>query len=158
MELLPWYIAGPLLGLTVPVLLVLRGKQLGVSSSFRVIGARLFPRWSYFRYDSETDEWQLLFVFGIVLASVVFFPFSGEAGDFASTEISASVYTISNAWIFFAGAILLGFGARYAGGCTAGHCVMGASLLAPASLISTVCFFIGGLAASYFIVPQIFTL
>jgi uncharacterized membrane protein YedE/YeeE len=62
--------------------------------------------------------------------------------------------------IFFMliGGFFVGFGTRYANGCTSGHSIMGISQLSVASMIATVGFFIGGLISSWFIVPYLFEL
>ncbi len=159
MEPLAWYIAGPLIGITVPLLLILREKQLGVSSSFRVLGAFVLPKVDYFKYDRNKDFWQLYLAAGIILASVVLFNFTGIGVPpeyNTSGEASIQAYDISYLPAFFVGAISVGFGARYANGCTAGHCIMGNSQFAVSSLLSTVFFFVGGLVATHFIVPLIF--
>lgn len=161
MDPLAWYIAGPLIGITIPALLVLRGKQLGVSSSFRVLGSQIFSNWEYFKYDWKKDFWQLEFALGLVLSSLLIFSFTDIgtpeiSGDVTYGIVAENVYTLDNGLIFFFGAVLIGFGARYADGCTAGHCIMGNSQLAPSAGITTVFFFVGGLIATYFVVPQIF--
>ncbi|MCR9173082.1 MAG: YeeE/YedE family protein [bacterium] len=160
MEPLAWYIAGPLIGLTVPLLLLIREKQLGVSSSFRVAGSFLLPKVDYFKYNREKDYWQVFFVMGILIASVAIFN-TTDFGIPPSTNVEGEAYfqAYDNAFlpIFFVGSIFIGFGARYANGCTAGHCIMGNSQFALSSLITTVFFFVGGLIATHFIVPLIFT-
>jgi len=160
MEPLAWYIAGPMIGITVPLLLLLKEKQLGVSSSFRVIGSFLLPRVNYFRYNRNKDVWQIYFVLGIVIASVLLFQCTnvGIPSEISEEErIVLNVYQWQFWPAFFLGGIFIGFGARYANGCTAGHCIMGNSQFALSSLLTTVFFFIGGLIATHFIVPQIFT-
>jgi len=158
MEPLAWYIAGPLIGITVPTLLLLREKQLGVSSSFRVYGSFLLPGVKYFGYDRGKDLWQVWFTTGILLSSAVIF----ETTNLGVPNIdpagygAADPYQLSFIPVFFTGSLLIGFGARYANGCTAGHCIMGNAQFALSSLITTICFFIGGLLATYFIVPQLF--
>lgn len=162
MEALPWYIAGPLLGLMVPALLILREKQLGISSSFRVIGAKLFPKWAYFQYDWKKDMWQIHFSIGLLIAAFLLFGCTniGIPRIDKTTEYGVqalSIYDTANALLFFFGAIAIGFGARYADGCTAGHCIMGNSQLAPSALLTTVFFFVGGLISTYFILPFLIT-
>src|SRR6185436_706599 len=64
----PWYVAGPIIGLTVPLLLLLGNKQLGVSSTLRQICAACIPaNISLFNYDWKKDSWNLFFVGGILL-------------------------------------------------------------------------------------------
>ena len=159
---LPWYIAGPLIGLIVPLLLLLREKQFGVSSSYRYIGALVFPKWSYFNYKKEQDFWQLQFAIGVVLSGLAAF-FYCDGCEFIPAQtttsyahISTTVYELKNWWQFLIGGFLVGFGARYANGCTAGHCIMGIAQFSVASIIATISFFIGGLIASHCIVNFIF--
>lgn len=160
MTTLPWYIAGPLLGLMIPVILILRGKQLGVSSVFRYAGSKILPKNSYFKYQKEKDSWQLHFAIGLFIAAVVLLYFENTAAvEIDSSKLygqqAQEIYLVSNWAVFLIGGIMVGFGARYAGGCTAGHCLMGNSLLAPSSLISTIAFFLGGLFVSHVIIPNI---
>lgn len=160
MTTLPWYIGGPLIGLMVPLILILREKQLGVSSSLRYIGTFILPNRDYFKYDKKKDLWQVQFSGGIVLAAVVFLsggivsPVEMDIDSLYGVQAS-TIYSINNWLIFLIGGFAVGFGARYADGCTAGHCIMGNSLLNKNSMISTICFFIGGLAVTYFILPNI---
>ena len=161
-EPLAWYIAGPLLGLMVPLLLVLREKQFGISSSYRYLLSFLPSRISYFKYERQADQWQLIFAVGLVLsgiAAIQLFGISDALIDLPSKKYEiqyAELFQIKNGLQFFFGGILVGFGARYANGCTAGHCIMGVSQFALSSILATICFFIGGLIGSYFVVPQIF--
>lgn len=161
-EVLPWYIAGPLIGLIVPVLILLREKQFGVSSSYRYIGSKLFKNIDYFKGNSGSDKWQFQFAVGLVLAGI-YSLYSGviqvDAVVNESTtysQIANTIYSDKNILYFFFGGIFVGFGARYANGCTAGHCIMGISQFSISSLVSTVCFFIGGMVASYVLIPLIF--
>lgn len=158
MTTLPWFIAGPLLGLMIPLLLVLRGKQLGTSSAFRYLGSKILSKNEYLQ--GYKDPWQFHFSIGVFLSAVVQLSIVGSS----AVEIDAStlygeqaqeIYSISNWVIFLIGGTLIGFGARYAGGCTAGHCLMGNALLSTSSLISTIAFFAGGLLISYFIIPYV---
>lgn len=161
--LLPWYIAGPLLGLMVPLLLILREKQLGLSSSYRYLGGLLFRKNHYFAAHRLADAWQVQFGLGILLSALFIFSFDLVEHPVLEVEPStaylrnfADIYSLSNGWIFLLGGTLIGFGARYADGCTAGHCIMGNSLLSPASLLTTVCFFVGGLLVSHLVLPYIY--
>jgi len=56
------------------------------------------------------------------------------------------------------GGFLVGFGTRYAGGCTSGHAITGLSMLQWPSLVATVCFMVGGLAMANLILPFILSL
>lgn len=159
---LAWYIAGPLIGLIVPLLLILRGKQFGISSSYRYLLSFVVKKTPYFDYDRKTDAHQLIFAFGLILSGViamntcgscVYSPIIPESGW---QETANNIYSLTNSLQFLFGGILVGFGSRYANGCTAGHCIMGVAQFSTASIIATICFFIGGLLGSYFINPYIF--
>src|SRR5690606_7766313 len=68
----PWYVAGPLIGLTVPALLILGNKSFGISSSLRHICASCFPaNISFFKYNWKKEIWNLFFVFGIFIGGVL---------------------------------------------------------------------------------------
>lgn len=145
---LPWYIAGPLLGLTVPAMLLLTGKEPGVSSSFRhacavVPGAKTF---AYFRYDLAKDGlWQILFVLGIVGGGALVQYGLGGAGVPLYLPQNLTALGLLG---LFAGGLAVGFGTRWADGCTSGHTISGISNLAWPSVVASVCFVAGGVAAS----------
>lgn len=159
---LPWFIAGPLIGLIVPALLLLREKQFGISSSYRFVGAVIFPKINYFNYQKNDDRWQIQFAIGLILSGFLAYKIFGDQfiypiyPDSDLNDPVKSVYDLSNALQFFTGGILVGFGARYANGCTAGHCIMGISQFAKSSIVATISFFIGGMIASFFINPFIY--
>src|SRR5579871_5928569 len=68
----PWYVAGPLIGIMVPLLLIAGNKRLGVSSSLRHICAACFPaNISFFKYDWKREAWNLFFVSGIFIGGIV---------------------------------------------------------------------------------------
>ena len=144
----PWYVAGPLIGLTVPLMLLLAGKNLGVSQSFRHICAVLLPRTTveYLRNDPLRKEfWNILFVLGLVVGGWL-------ASHFFSVNalplLPPHYHSVSGAVKLVLGGILIGFGTRYASGCTSGHSIMGLSNLQMASLVATAAFFAGGLTAA----------
>ncbi len=69
-----------------------------------------------------------------------------------------SLFTLRGFIIIVIGGFLVGFGARYAGGCTSGHAISGLAALQLPSLIAVISFFIGGLIATYFILPWVLNL
>lgn len=169
----PWWVGGPLIGAFVIALLLLERKQLGISSSFQGICSSLSPiKFDYFK-NVEKTYWQIWFAAGLILGGLVIFyivpvyqvDVSDETwvtlSDLSINEqlgyVPAELYgsNIQSLFILFVGGLSIGFGARYANGCTAGHAIMGCAQLSTASIISTVCFFIGGLVATYFILPFI---
>ncbi len=176
----PWYVAGPLIGLMAPAFLLLGNKTFGVSSSLRDICSACFPSGiELFKYDWKQRTWNLMFVAGIVLGAFLATQFLSDGSDVAIsdatrgdlsrlgiTDFSGLVPSEIFAWqnllkakglifIIFGG-FLVGFGTRYAGGCTSGHTMFGLSYFQLASLIASICFFAGGLAVTHFLFDFIF--
>jgi uncharacterized membrane protein YedE/YeeE len=178
----PWYIAGPLIGLTVPALLILGNKTLGISSSLRHVCAACIPgNISFFSYEWKKEAWNLLFVGGIVLGGILthFFlsdpdavhvnnKLAEELASYGITDYKSMVpsqifswpalFTIRGFILIVVGGFLVGFGTRYAGGCTSGHAIMGISNLQWPSVIATCCFMIGGFIMANLILPLIMQL
>ena len=173
----PWYVAGPLIGLLVPVLLYLGNRQLGISSNLRHACAALFPGdVAFFRYDwKSAGLWNLAFVAGIVLGGFI----GGRL--LAAPEITLSagakaqllalgiqdfsglmprevftwshLLTVRTLVFVVLGGFLVGFGTAWAGGCTSGHGITGLASLERASLIAVAGFFAGGMLATYLLLP-----
>jgi hypothetical protein len=177
-----WAIAGLLIGLTVPTLLLIGNKKFGVSSSLRHICAMCIPaNIPFFKYEWRKEIWNILFVIGILLGGVIASQFLTNPNDVVvaeSTKISlaqfgitdfskmmptqifslANIFTLKGFFFFVVGGFLVGFGTRYAGGCTSGHAIMGISNLQMPSVIATCCFMIGGFFSANIILPLIFKL
>jgi uncharacterized membrane protein YedE/YeeE len=176
----PWYVAGPVVGLIVPLLLILGGKLFGISSSLRHACAATLPGdTSYLRYDwKSTGTWNLLFALGAVaggaLAGTVFrnpepmaladsalATFESLGVDSTGFMVPASVFSLDalTDWrsllILVGGGFLVGFGARWADGCTSGHAISGLATFQLASLVAVVGFFAGGLVSANFLLPLI---
>jgi uncharacterized membrane protein YedE/YeeE len=85
---------------------------------------------------------------------------SNPGQDVVPTEIFnwENLFSLQGFIFMVVGGFLVGFGTRYAGGCTSGHAISGLSDLQPASLLAVVGFFIGGLTMTYFILPYLFLL
>lgn len=145
----PWWFSGILIGLTVPLLYLLTGQGFGISTSLQQIGAMCSPgsKLSYFKdYDRRKGMWVLMFVLGIVAGGYVATQFlSAEAVQF----LPESYMNPGGAIRLFVGGILIGFGTRYAGGCTSGHAITGISNLNWPSLVATIFFFVGGLSVTW---------
>ena len=175
----PWYVAGPLIGLMVPALLLLGNKSFGVSSSLRHICAACFPSGiPFFQYNWKREAWNLFFVAGIFAGGLVAYMFLNNhqpvhinpqlattlskegVKDFSGLLPSdifsfASVFTLKGFICIIAGGFLVGFGTRYAGGCTSGHAIMGLSTLQWPSLVATISFMAGGFFISNLVLPLI---
>ena len=141
---LHWPIAGPLIGLFVPLLYVVGAKAFGISSSFDHLCTIITPakKKILINFDMQKNGWKLFFVFGVAIGAVLMqFILSPTPKQF----LPDFYYGVKGYIILFAGGLLIGFGTRYANGCTSGHAITGLSLLNPASLVATLSFFISGM-------------
>lgn len=174
----PWWIAGPLIGLTVPMLLVLGNKLFGVSSNMRHLCAMIPNRNPFFSYDwRKVGGWNLLFALGIVLGGFIGGvllanpePLQLAAATAADLRelglepdgnlVPASLFDLGSAGpagllLMVLGGFLVGFGTRWAGGCTSGHSITGLASLQLPSLVATISFFIGGIIGTFLLLPLI---
>ena len=176
----PWYVAGPLIGLIVPVLLLLGNRPFGVSSNLRHVCAAVAPcRLPYFDYNWRREgAWNLLFICGVLLGGFIGgyvlgnpepVALSAEArGSLAALGITdlhglaprelfrwAALGTVHGIVLLVVGGFAVGFGTAYAGGCTSGHAITGLADLQPASLVAVMGFFAGGLLATWLILPAL---
>lgn len=178
----PWYIAGPLIGLIVPLLLIIGNKSFGISSSLRHICAACIPaNIAFFKYDWKKEVWNLFFVFGICLGGIIAIhvlanPQPMEVDPKLAEELAGygitnydhlvpadiiswdSLFSLRGFILMVVGGFLVGFGTRYAGGCTSGHAIMGLSTLQFPSLIATICFMVGGFLMANLLLPFILSL
>lgn len=178
----PWYVAGPLIGLTVPILLILGNKTFGISSALRHICAACAPaNIPFFKYEWKKEIWNMLFVVGILIGAILSTVFLKNPEPIAiSASLTADLsevgivsrhnivpedlfnwselMTLRGIIIMIIGGFLVGFGTRYAGGCTSGHAIMGLSNLQWPSLVATISFMIGGFIMANLILPHILKL
>ena len=179
----PWYVSGPLLALVMIALLV-SGGEFGVSSTLRAMcsisGAG--KKVSFFNYNWRDQIWNIVFIIGAILGGFIastYLTSPDYQSEIAPATISdlqaiglenvngmlpTEVFSLDNLFTlqgFIAmvlGGFLIGFGARYAGGCTSGHAISGLSNLQLPSLIAVVGFFIGGLIMTFVLLPFILSL
>lgn len=178
----PWYVGGALFGLVVPALLLLGNKHFGISSSLRHICAACIPaKIPYFRYEWRHQAWNLFLVAGIliggfvaaqwlsdpnpvVIASATVTDLEALGVDVDHRLMPASIFSFEYLFTWkglvfiVTGGFLVGFGTRYAGGCTSGHSIMGLSTLQWPSLVATCCFMIGGFIMVHLFYPWIMSL
>lgn len=177
-----WAVAGVLIGLTVPTLLLIGNKKFGISSSLRHICAMCVPaNIPFFKYDWRKEIWNLFFVTGVLIGGFLATQFLTNPNNIQVAESTKSslaelgitdysqllptqifsvenIFTLKGLFFFVIGGFMIGFGTRYAGGCTSGHAIMGLSNLQLPSLIATCCFMIGGFFSANVLMPLIFKL
>lgn len=175
----PWYVAGPLIGLIVPALLLLGNKHFGISANLRHLCAACFPsNIKFFQYDWKKERWNLFFAAGILVGSFLAIQLLSAPGgvqvnphllqelnsygihhtkELLPPEIFSwqSLFSFRGLVLLIGGGFLVGFGTRYAGGCTSGHAIMGLSNLQLPSLIATMSFMVGGVLMANFLLPFI---
>jgi uncharacterized membrane protein YedE/YeeE len=179
----PWWVGGIMISI-VMLLMLLAGRRFGISSSLETLctvgGAGKIT--SFFAKDWEIDSWRLFFAGGSILGGVIAH-FFFKSPDFILLSPDTAAFLAANGiqtettslappeifnwgsfaslkgWIFMVlGGFLIGFGTRYAGGCTSGHAISGLSELQLPSLIATIGFFIGGLTVTHLFLPFLLTL
>ena len=179
----PWYIAGPLIAV-VYTILALFGKSFGISASLRaacsMAGAgKNIP---FFDFDWKSQIWNFMFIIGSMIGGFIAVTFlstdapmllsdstiealeglnmtSYQTGIFPSELLSWDALFTAKGFIFMViGGLLIGFGSRWAGGCTSGHAISGLANLQLPSLIAVIGFFIGGLFMTFILIPIIFNL
>lgn len=177
----PWYVSGPLMAL-VMFLLLFAGKQFGMSSNLRTACAAVGAGKAvdFFNFDWKAERWNLMVVLGAIIGGFIASHYMSDSTVEINPDIAqqlAEDYQITSAGesympteifatealnnpfviaILLIGGLLVGFGARYAGGCTSGHAISGLSNLQLPSLIAVIGFFIGGLVMIHLIFPLIF--
>jgi len=186
MELLskpwPWWAAGIIIGLIVPALLILGNKHFGLSANLRHACAACFPAdVKFFKYEWKKEIWNFFFVGGIIGGAIIASTLlanpepvkvapelAAELQTYGITDYSGmipaqlvsweSLFTLRGFLMLVVGGFLVGFGSRYAGGCTSGHAIMGLSDLQWPSLVATIFFMVGGFIMANLILPYILML
>lgn len=177
----PWYVSGPMIAF-IMFLLLMVGKNFGMSSNLRTLcticGAGNSV--SFFKFNWKAQRWNLIVVLGAIIGgyiganylssdiAVAINPetindlktlgFNSAGTTYLPSELfDLSAFTnVKSLLILSIGGLLVGFGSRYAGGCTSGHAISGLSNLQLPSLIAVIGFFIGGLTMIHFIFPLLF--
>ncbi|MDN3621028.1 MULTISPECIES: YeeE/YedE family protein [Polaribacter] len=176
-----WYVGGPLIAISL-LLYFYFGKNFGASTNFETLctiaGADKVS--DYFKKDWKDRDFALMFVVGLIIGGFISanfltpnqaidlnpktvqeltdLGFSNVGSQYFPDEIFSEdvVFSLKGFLILIVSGILIGFGTRYAGGCTSGHAITGLSNLELPSLLAVIGFFIGGIIATWFIIPLIF--
>lgn len=176
----PWYLSGIMIA-TIMFFLLYFGKSFGFSSNLRAIcaaagGGKFVP---FFNYDWRAQKWNLLFLTGAIIGGFIAANWLSDGrpvqiSNETITDISKlgfaaptyvqpdelysleSAFTLKGFLILAIGGLLVGFGSRWAGGCTSGHAISGLSDLQMPSLIAVIGFFAGGLLMTHILMPLIF--
>ena len=177
----PWYFSGFLIGIIMLSLIYL-GKVFGVSSNLRslcsIVGAGKYV--PFFDFDWKSQRWNLIVLAGAMFGGFVAVHFMSDPSNVAINP--KTIESLSQLGIdapngkllpdamfgkdifqsprmillLITGGVLIGFGSRYAGGCTSGHAISGLSNLQIPSLKAVIGFFVGGLIMAHFILPLLF--
>jgi len=177
----PWYVAGPIISLCM-YLMFFFGKKFGVSSNLETVCAMggAGKMVDFFKFDWRKNKWNLVFVLGLILGGFIASQWLTISDAVALnpqtindlTEIGIynagesylpnqifsmdALFTLKGFFILITAGILVGFGSRYAGGCTSGHGIVGLSNLSLESFIAVGGFFIGGIFMTWVLLPLIF--
>lgn len=177
----PWYVSGPLIALVMALLLYF-GKTFGMSSNLRTFcaigGGGKFS--NFFKFNWRDQLWNLIVVLGAIIGGFIASQYLSNDSisdlnpvtvtelqnmgfkNAGATLVPDEMYnlealtSVKGLILLIVGGLLVGFGTRYAGGCTSGHAITGLSSLQKPSLIAVIGFFIGGLIMTNFILPLIF--
>lgn len=177
----PWFIGGPLIALSL-FLYFYFGQNFGASTNFETLctmaGAGKVS--DYFKKDWKQRNFALLFVVGLIIGGFISskfltpeqtidlnpstvqelteLGFSNVGDQYFPNEIFSDdvVFSLKGFLILIISGLLIGFGTRYAGGCTSGHAITGLSSLQLPSLLAVIGFFIGGIIATWFLIPILF--
>ena len=179
----PWYVAGPMIAL-VMALLLFSGKRFGLSSNLKTICSILGAgkNCEFFDFNWREQIWNLVFALGLIIGGAIAHYFLSpdmqvKISDATIAELKAfgidnpgeslvptsiftwdALLTLKGLIMIVVGGFLVGFGTRYASGCTSGHAISGLSDLQLSSLIAVIGFFIGGLTVTYFVLPYLLAL
>ncbi|MFP4200547.1 MAG: YeeE/YedE family protein [Clostridia bacterium] len=153
----PWWAGGAIIGLLVPLLYYTENTALGVSTGYGSILKMIIPASSLKWLNSKFADgpgWRIFFLTGMVIGAFV----SGRLAGRPPWTPEMGVFTANVDWNMFAtaaffllGGLLLGLGARIAGGCTSGHSIHGLANLHLSSAVATVSFIAAGILTTYLV-------
>ena len=141
---LPWFVAGPIIGLLIVALYALANRPLGVSGSYVAVRQMVLGR--------SVETWRVWFFAGLFVGALAVsaargFPNAGLGYG----ALGALVPPLLLVPLLFVGGVLMGYGARWAGGCTSGHGLSGTSVLSPGSFVAAGTFMATAVALTLFL-------
>ncbi len=177
----PWYMAGTFIAI-IMFSLIYFGENFGLSNNLRTICSAIGGgKYSdFFKIDWKKQKWNLILIIGTIIggflastflnnqqpiqlnpktiSSLQDLGFQEPGKHYLPHELFniSSHFSFKKLFILIMSGFFVGFGARYAGGCTSGHAISGLSHLQVPSLIAVIGFFIGGLIMTHIFIPIIF--
>ena len=176
----PWYVSGIMIAATMFTLIYF-GQSFGFSSNLRTLcaAAGVGKKVKFFDFNWKTQTWNLMFLIGATIGGYIAAQFlsNGEpvlVSESTIRDLSAmgfvaptgaqpeelfswnAIFTLKGFALLALGGLLVGFGTRWAGGCTSGHAISGLSNLQVPSLIAVIGFFAGGLIMTHILFPILF--
>lgn len=144
----PWWAAGPAIGAVVTLLAWVTGKALGVSTGYGSACA-IASDLPFFSTKEYGERWRLWFIAGLPVGGLLAATLAGTLAPtlaFGRLDVLTGGSVAPKAALLFGGGLLIGAGARWAGGCPSGHSIVGIAQGAGASLVATLGFMAGGFA------------
>ena len=142
---LAWYIAGPILGICVVLCRVLFDGRLGVTGGFSELVGQVSR-------GSLSFDWRGWFAIGVLAGGAVYLVAAGgplfDGYGWLTDTFTGSSRSLIAPILAVAG-VMIGYGAKVAGGCTSGNGLCGTAILSPASLTATATFFATAIVVSF---------
>jgi uncharacterized membrane protein YedE/YeeE len=144
----PWWAAGPAIGLIVILFAWIGGRALGVSTGYGSVCAAAGSHLPFFGAKEYHEGWRIWFIAGLPVGGIVAAVLAGGLAPtlaYGQLDILTGGSLAAKAALLLVGGLLVGAGARWAGGCPSGHSIVGIAQGARSSLIATLGFMVGGI-------------
>ncbi len=131
---LPWFVSGPLIGLLVVALYAVANKHLGVTTAYMQVV-------TFARSPRMAEMWRVWFFGGLVVGSLLpTFLRGGPSPNLNYGALGDLLPLAAIVPVLFVAGLIMGFGARWGGGCTSGHAITGAAILSPGAMVGAATF------------------
>jgi len=176
-----WWFSGAMIAF-IMIFMLFFGKSFSFSSNLRTIcaAAGMGKKTPFFKFNWKAQIWNIVFLLGAIIGGFIANQFLSTGApvpiadetirDLSHLGFAApsslqpkelfsveAIFTLKGLMVLIFGGLMVGFGSRYAGGCTSGHAISGLSNLQMPSFIAVIGFFIGGLVMTFLIFPLIFS-